>query len=150
VATLREQIVAAMLSALNAGTPGGVPATERTRRLAIPESPTLSAIVLRPARMSAEPVHPPGSPLTRGRMVVEIEMHRSGTAVDRPDALVDPLYEWVLKALVNNALGGLCHGIEEGDSTFEYPATGEYADVKLTTEMIVSFSYRAADPALKT
>lgn len=149
MATIREQILAAMVVALNTGTPGGVPPTERTRRIAVTESAALNSIVLRPQRVLTEEIHPPGSPITRARMTVEIEMKKSGTSADRPDKLVDPLYEWVVKALVGNTLGGLCHGIDEGDSLFTFAETGEFANVVLTTEMIVPFSYVAADPTLK-
>lgn len=153
MATLREQIVAAIVVALNTGTPGGVPAAERTRRIAVQEGASLNSIVVRPTKQSSEPVHRPGSPvppLTKAILTVEVEMLKAGTAADRPDKLIDPLYEWVVKTLVGNTLAGLCHGIEEGESAFEYAEDGEYPNVMLTTEMVVPFSYKATDPASKT
>lgn len=149
MATIREQIVAAMVAALNTGTPGGVPVTERTRRIAVPETAALSSIVLRPVRTIPEEVGSPGSPKSLVRMTVAIEMLIAGSATDRPDKLVDPIYEWVIKALVGNNLGGLCHTITEGESAFDYADAGEYPNVMLTTEMIVPFSHVAADPTLK-
>lgn len=150
MATIREQILAAMVTALNTGTPVGVPQTERTRRLAVQGTATTNSIVLRPTRSTTEEIGSPNSPITRARMTVEVEMQMAGTVADRPDKLIDPLYEWIVKALVNNRLGGLCHGIDEGESSFQYGAEGQYPNVMLTVEMSVPFSYLAADPTSKT
>jgi len=148
VATLREQIVAAIVTALSAGSP---PATVyRTRRAAFQEGAAFEAIVVRPQRALNEEVSRPHAPLTRQRFTVEIEMFATGTATDRPDKVVDALYEWVVQKLVGNNLGQIAHGITEGDSVFDWGDAGEYANVKLTTEMIVSFSYIANDPTRKT
>jgi hypothetical protein len=145
VSTIREQLVVAAVLALNTSTPGGVPAAERTRRAGMPEGAVEKYIGVGPSRDLPEEVGGGGGPLMRSSLTLAVEMWAPGSDADRPDKVVDPLYEWVVKTLGGNALGGLALDIVEGESTFEYGG-GEYPYVKLTTEMIVSYQHVVNDP----
>lgn len=149
MSSIREQAIAAVIAALNVG--GAPVTTERTRRAAISEGASLLAIVVRPARSTTEEIDKRmAHALTRQTLTLDVEMFATGTDTLRPDQVVDGLYVWVISKLIGNSLGGLVHTITEGDSEFEWGDPGEYSNVKLTTQMVVSFQYVPNNAALKT
>jgi hypothetical protein len=146
--SVREQVIVAVIDALNTGSP--IVVSQRTRRRDYGETATLLAMNVKPVRSVVEEVGKPGSPLTREFLTLEIEMVAVGTATDRPDTVVDQLYVDMIARLVGNNLGGLVHRISEGDSEWTFPEVGDYANVVLTTQLIVSFQHLAADATLRT
>jgi len=152
--TVREQVIAAVVTTWNTGTPGGVPQLERTRRAAIPQSPTLMSALVYPVRNVPEEIGRPSGPIVRAQLTVAIEMRAVGTDATRPDTVVDAIYEWAVKALVPQAfgvaLGGVAHDVVEGEGEYDYGKDGEYPTVLLKTEFTVSYQHLAHDPTVKT
>lgn len=104
MATLRKQIVDAVLLALNTSTPVGVPTATRLRQSQVEadEQPSISVYP------GDEPVRPatnrPGPLVVRSLQIV-VEARANG---DEPDVLLDPLLAWIEKA-VPSAISTLWH-----------------------------------------
>ena len=143
MASVREQIVVAAIAALNAGTPGGVPAAERTRSTAVEEA-GLPSIIVYPTRetSASAPAH---GPIVHRRLTLAVECRAKGDGTVRPDQAVDPLVVWVIKALAGSVLGGLAHVIEEGDITFAYEQ-GEAPLCLAVVEMVVEHQHLVTNP----
>lgn len=149
MASVRDQIVAAAIVALNTGTPVGVPQAERVRTAAI-EPSELPSIIVYPSHDTNEAIGGDGGPLVRARFTMVVECRAAGTSSIRPDQAVDPLYVWVVKALVNNRLpdgagGFLNHFMNEGDTTFSYEE-GDAPYCLAATEMIAVYQHLVGDP----
>lgn len=144
MSTVREQIITAAVAALNTGTPGGVPATERERVAAVEEQDGAGAIALYPVRDVPEEVGGGGGPLMRCRLTLAVEVWAKGTALLRPSQAVDPMLVWIVKTLAGNRLGGLAHDIVEGETIFAYEA-GDNPWCRATVELIVSYQHLVSD-----
>ena len=143
MSSVREQVLTAVMAALNTGRPSGVPAAERTRVIAL-EAGQLPSSVLVPRRESVEQRGGRFGPLVERRLTVEIE-HRafggSGVAVDQA---ADALLSWPVKALCGNTLGGLAAEIRESGTEWQY-AEGEKPFVLAVQSFEIAYTTRVAD-----
>jgi hypothetical protein len=109
MATLRERIIDAVVTALNAGRPADVP--EATRLKTTPYEPSqLPAMTVYPVREDVEDVGGRFGPLVKRALTLRVECRAIGDPVDRN---LDPLLAWATKALSGNDLGGLVIDIAE-------------------------------------
>lgn len=109
MATLRERIIAAALTALNTGRPADVP--EATRLKTTPyEATQLPAMTIYPVREDVEDVGGRFGPIVKRALTLRIECRATGEPVDQK---LDPLLAWATKALSGNNLGGLVIDIAE-------------------------------------
>lgn len=109
MATIREQILAAILTALNTGTPGGVPMAVRGRTMPY-EAAQLPAMALYPVREEVENAGGRFGPIVKRRLTFNVEIRATGALSDQ---VLDPITAWLTKALAGNTLGSLTHEIEE-------------------------------------
>lgn len=150
MSTILEQIVAAMVTELNTGTPVGVPTAQRSRHKEIkPAEEPGGAISVYPLRNQPVEVGGRWGPLTAARATILIDCTAIGTALVRPDQAVDPLRAWVVKKLAGNTYGGLAHDTEESDTTFEYEH-GDAPICRAGVEMIVSYQHLTADAEMRS
>lgn len=109
MATLRERIIAAALTALNTGRPPGVP--EATRLKTTPYEPLqLPAMTIYPVREDVEEVGGRFGPIVSRTLTFRVECRATGEPVDQK---LDPLLAWATKALAGNNLNGLVIDIAE-------------------------------------
>ncbi len=148
MATIREQVIAAAVLALNTGTPVGVPTAERERGVAISE--TSSAVIsVYPLLETVEGVGRPSNPIVRCRLTLSVSCWARGTVSQRPSQAVDPLLAWVVKALGANRYGGLAHDTRRGDLSFKYDH-GENPWCQATQEMVIDYQHLVADAEART
>ncbi|WKZ15433.1 MAG: hypothetical protein QY317_16175 [Candidatus Jettenia caeni] len=114
MASIREQILSAILTALNTGRPQGVP--QATREGKEYESSQLPSVTIRPQGEVVGQVHGRRG-LIRGRQLkVVVECRGSGNI---PDQALDTYLVWITKALDGNTLNGLANDmVEEGQITW--------------------------------
>ena len=107
MSTIRDQLIARMVTELNTARPVGVPEFERVMNR--PKEPEqLPANVVYPVRESPVPVHNRRSPLVERTLTVRIEMRMIGN-----DSGVDPSHVWVTKTLMPSRLSNLCSEVNE-------------------------------------
>jgi hypothetical protein len=109
MSTLRERIIAAVVTALNTGRPSNVP--EATRLKTTPYEPSqLPAITVYPVREEVEDVGGRFGPIVKRALTLRVECRATGDPVDQK---LDPMLAWATKALSGNDLGGLVIDIAE-------------------------------------
>lgn len=121
VTTIREQIIAALLTALGktAGAPTGLTIhRERTRPI---ESDSLPAIMV---YCDDEEPKPLGkvqyrAPLTERQLSIALECRAQGDGTMSPDQALDPILIWAAAAVAaDESFGGLANGLEEGKTVW--------------------------------
>ena len=142
MSSIREQIVAAAVVALNTGRPADVPEFVRTR-----------VEDLRATQLPANDIHPaqpriagpgPGganSPLVRRAITLRVRMSagpNAGLGL-APDQAADPSYVWAVKVLSGNRFGGLATGTLEVDPPDEGGFTFRYVDDVPVCEIVADF-----------
>lgn len=128
--SIREQIIIAMLAALNVatvtksdGTVVSKPAAltvhrERTRPIEIDSLPAIMVYD------DDDPPKPLGqqqyrAPLTEHQLTASLELRAAGSAGVPPDAALDPLYVWAMLAICADVtFGGLASEVEEGKTAW--------------------------------
>lgn len=143
MSSVREQVIAAVMTALNTGRPGGVPATERTRMLAL-EASQLPSTVLVPRRESVQFKGGRWSPLVERTLTVELEHRALGSAGVTPDQAADAQLSWPVKALCGNTLGGLAMEIRETGTEWGYSDEGQ-PGVLASQSFEIAYTTRVAD-----
>lgn len=112
MATVREQILDAVVTALNAGAPAGFPVATRTNP--DPYEPgALPAVTVFPTDESVSDVGASGhrrGPVTNRRLTFRVECRAIG---EPPETALDPMIAWVVKALAGSTMGGLAHDVQE-------------------------------------
>lgn len=111
MSSIRDQILDAIIAALNTATPGGVP--QATRDYINPlEGSDLPAISVRASREESEGKPNRFGPLRQRRLTVRVECFAAGSPGDEE---LDPLVTWAGKVLSGDAgrFGGLAHCTEE-------------------------------------
>lgn len=104
-----------LVTALNTGTPGGVPQAARSRTKPY-EAASLPAVSVYPLREAAERVGGKTGPIIKRRLTIRIECRAVGEPADQ---VIDPMVAWVTKALAGNTLNNLAHDIEETGTEWE-------------------------------
>lgn len=144
--TIREQIIQAVLSALNTGRPGGVPAAIRSRYHNLIVS-ALPAVTVFPESCVPVAIQQPRGPLVEWSLNLVVECVAAGDAGMSPDAAVDPLVAWVTKVLGANRFGGLAIRTDEGKTTFQmgFSGQGRTPLCRARVEIQVQYTTRAND-----
>lgn len=144
MSSLREQILQAVVTALNTSRPTGVPAAERARNWAI-DPDQLPKILVYAGRDSARDVGGRRGPAQEKRLELEIECWAAKSQTLSADAAADPLYLWVVKALADKTLGGLVSGLREDESSIALEEVD--AQICLTTvRLSATYQQRADNP----
>lgn len=141
---MRAQIVAAIVAALNSGTPGGVPATEASRTFAGDEA-ALPSILLYPVRESPEEIHGSGGSVVRAKLLLHLEVRAKGSAGVTADTAADACLSWIGKTLPKNTFGGLALNTASGEINWSFEH-GENPVVLAVQEIEVTFQHLAANP----
>jgi hypothetical protein len=151
MSTIREQIVAAAVTALATGTPPGVPAPVRTR-LDSPSADELPALTVYQAAETVEPMRDlraggvSRGPVVRRSVLLNIEVLTKAGTGEEPDKAADPILAWATKALgaagTFNSLAN--HPADEVGTKFEY----EQAEASFCRSMMtfrIQYQSRADD-----
>lgn len=137
-ASRREQILQAILTTLNTGAPGGVPAFTRSRTREV-EVASLPQGALAPI---SEEVTKEGG---RWNTVAVRTMEFAVDYWNQPaDAATDDGVQWITKALVGQKLGGLAHVIEELGTRWEFQG-GNPPACRATVTLRVRYQSHEAD-----
>lgn len=148
MSTIREQIVAAALTALNTSRPAGVPnVVERSRLFAI-ETSSLPAMTIYPLRDAVFDVGGRRGPKVRRELTLLVECRAKGQVtptVVSSDAAADPLCAWAVAALCDNDLGGLANDISETETNFEYDQATEGQVCMATVAFQIDYESLAAN-----
>lgn len=140
--TIREQIVAAVLAALNAeAKPEGVPACERVSYLAASSSNT-PRMMMYPVRESVARHN--NGPAARRELTVRIDCRAAALAGEGADTLVEGMVAWATKALAGNRLGGLANDVSEVAIDWSFEAS-EYLLVEASVEYSISYQTHVSD-----
>jgi hypothetical protein len=118
-ATVREQILDAVVAALNAAPPAGVPTTTRTQ-ISVSEQIDLPSISVYPVReeVNSSPEHLGRfGPLIERTLYIRIMVIVAG---DVPDSAADPIVGYVSGTLSGASLGGLVNDSVEHGSEWLY------------------------------
>lgn len=107
--SIRDNVLTAVVTALNTDRPGNVPAARR-RRFSAMETASLPVIDVAPVKEHVAPVGGRAGPLVKRSLEFVVRVWTSG---DAPEIKADVAAAWATKALANNRLGGLVHDIEE-------------------------------------
>jgi hypothetical protein len=125
LASIREQIVIALVAALNAeGGPAGLTVhRERTRPIEIDSLPAIMVYndddVPKPL---AAQVY--AAPLTERRLSVAMECRAAGSSGISPDQALDPILVWAAEAVfADEHFGGLASSVEEGRTVWSSKET---------------------------
>jgi len=154
MSTIREEIVAAAVTALATGAPPGVPAPVRTR-LDSPSADQLPALTVYQAAETVEAMRElraggvSRGPLVRRSLLLSVEILTKASAGEEPDKAADPILAWATKALfAAGTFNGLTnHPADEVGTKFEY----EQAETSFCrSTMTFRFQYQSrADDAEK-
>lgn len=121
MSSIREQIIVAAVAALSAGGIGSPPSLtvhrERTRPIEIDSLPAIMVYAEDDAPKTLN--QQSYAPLTEKFLVLQLELRAAGSPGVSPDAALDPLYVWAMKALgADERFGGLANGLEEGKTVW--------------------------------
>lgn len=149
--TIREIIIEAVIAALNTGTPGGVPAAQRSRSFPLDES---DSICVYPVRETPETINGSGGSVVRADLRLAVEVRAKGAPGTSADKQADAALSWIVKALVKNRFsdgsgGHYALDTERGEITWEYEH-GEAPVVLAIQEFIVTYQHLAANPDART
>lgn len=140
MASAREQILAAMLTALNTNRPSGVPVATRTR-LALYTEGALPAINVYPVKEQGGRIGGHAGPALRRKLAIHVDCIANG---DLPDQQLDALIVWCTKTLDGNLLGGLVNSLEPGEILWQYDnAESEYATA--TIQFFVDYATKTGN-----
>ncbi len=162
-ASIREQVVLAVLAALEASTapcPGLSGAAvsqpvgltvhrERTRPI---EIDSLPAILVYsdddvPKPLGEEKYR---APLTERQLTVALECRAQGSASVPPDAALDPITVWAALAIfADETLGGLANGVEEGRTVWK-SQEGDVPIASAKWSITVKFRTSRLDPTSRS
>jgi hypothetical protein len=140
--TVREQIVQAVLAALNGpGKPESVPACERVSYTAA-SSGNVPRMMLYPVKETVERVN--RGPLVKRELTVRVDCRAAALAAEHADALANDMVAWATKALAGSRLGGLAHDVAEiaVDWSFE---PSEYLLVEVSLEFAITYQTQVSD-----
>lgn len=141
MASIRDQILDAVVAALNTATPAGVPQAAR-HRLTPYELANLPAIDVAPIEEQAEGIGPRLNPSAVKRTLrFKVRCWARG---DAPEVAADAMVSWATKVLAGNRLGGLAHGIEEVGTSWTDDVSNDVFGVA-EVEFIAQYQTKAAD-----
>lgn len=159
-ASIREQIVLAIVAALGAATapragglvspPSGLTVhRERTRAI---EVDSLPAIMVYSDDNDPKPLagQAYAAPLTEHQLAVSLECRALGSASIPPDAALDPVLVWAALAIfADERFGGLASGVEEGRTVWN-SHEGDVPVASAKYSITVKFRTSRLDPTSKS
>lgn len=143
---VREQILAAVLTALNTAPPSGVVATRRDRAATVdPASvPTSSLYFVGEAVRRPNASHP----LAVRTLTIGLEATAKGDASTRPSTAVQKQLSWYTARLAASNLGGLANDVRELSHEAKI-VQGEHAFIQVISLFEIDYQTRAADADLR-
>ena len=150
MASIREQILDAVVAALSAGSP---PATVERSRSADLGPADLPSIIVYPIRDQPGDNSSATRPAVLSRLTFVVECRAAASASVRADEAVDPLYVWVVQKLgqqrlADGAGGWLNHDMVEGETAFAYDR-GEAPYCLASIEFDATYQHLRRDPELR-
>ncbi len=145
MATLRKQIVDALVLALNTARPGGVPEATRLRQ-AQNEREAQPAISVYPGEETIKPATNRVSPLVVRSLQVVVEARVTG---DEPDVLLDPLLAWI-EASVTSAVSTLWHDAPQATLVAHEYAIGAVPHGLARLTFLIEYHTRRTSPESAT
>ena len=152
--SIREQIIVALVAALNAGvgTSGITGLTihrERTRPIEIDSLPAVMVYADDDVpKTLAQQVY--AAPLTERQLTLALECRAQGSSGVSPDAALDPVLVWAAQTLLaNERFGGLANGAEEGRTTWN-SREGDVPVVSAKLSFTVRYRTSRLDPTSKS
>lgn len=109
MSSIGDQIVAAMVTALNTSTPAGLPASELDRYddVVLEASSNPKANLVYQVEDDEQPAGSDDAPVQQHEMTVGIRHLALGTSSTTPAQEADKLYAWSVKALTDQRFGNL-------------------------------------------
>ena len=120
MSSIREQALAAIVTALNTGAPGGVPDFDRDRAnphsaASLPAGNVCIAPITQPQESSELVGGKASGPLALKTLLVATECLALGATSE----CLDPMLVWTQAALAGNRLGGIVHRIEQHSTLWQ-------------------------------
>jgi hypothetical protein len=131
--TIRQQILEAVVNAINTGKPGYVPDAEQHRVTPL-DLGRLPAIDVAPGVEEVQRVGGMNGPIVRRSMKFKVRLWVHG---DAPEIKSDALAAWVTSQLVGNPLDGLVIAIEENGTNWIYEVADDIygvAEIEFTAD----------------
>jgi hypothetical protein len=151
MSTIREQLVAAQVTALNTGRPSGVPEFKRSPFLQIDlsDAAPISAEVYAVDDTEDAVGNMNDSPLQDHDLITFIELRAIGPADAIPEVVLDPTAAWVVKALNGNKFNGLSRYTRVVRTQLGRQSDVERPTVKMLVAVLTKFQTRAKDAEQK-
>lgn len=141
MSTLRNQIVTAVVTALNTNRPAGVAEASRLRQSQFEASETPSVSVYPAQESIAQATNRPG-PLVRRELQIVVEARVAG---DEPDELLDPTVAWIEQA-VTQLDSTLIHDAPEAVAVQHEFAVGAVPHGVARVSFVVRYQTRRNNP----
>jgi hypothetical protein len=141
MASLRKQIVDAVILALNTSRPAGVPAASRLRQSQF-EKAEGKSISVYPGDEPTAPATNRPSPLTKRQLTIAVECRVVG---DEPDVLLDPLTSWAESAICN-AMSALWHDEPQLTLTHHEYTIGAQCHGLARLSFVIQYQTRRGNP----
>lgn len=153
MSSIREQILVAIVAALNSpAPPTGVPAAEIGRVRGIPPA-TLPALLVYPGIEAVEPAGSRTSPLMKRRLIVLLEVYAAATPSLAAHQVADPILVHITKRLARQVLMNgavrLTNDVNEGQTGPWKWDQGQSPYVRVPVQLVVEYSTRATDQELR-
>lgn len=114
--SVREEILKAILTALNLSIPTGIPTAIRERSLPL-ELSSLPAYSFYPLRESPEPVNGRLGRVSKRPLTVRFDIWGQGSIIDQ---VADPIYQYIIKILTGGNISSKIDAVIEKNSEWEY------------------------------
>ena len=151
MASIREQIILAAESSLNAGGgPAGLTVhRERTRPIEVDSLPAVMIYAEddQPKPLAAQNYR---APLTERQLTVGLQCRAQGSSSITPDAALDPVLVWASRRMFSDeTFGGLANGVEEIRTVWA-SREGDLPVAAATTHFTIKYRTSRTDPTLKS
>lgn len=143
MSSVREQLVAYAVTALNTGRPTGVPAARRHPG-EVDEALTLPSCRLALLREALTPVAGRAGPLRQRSLTVVLHWRFAGAGAVSPDAAADVALNWATSRLDGSTLGGLALDVQESEVGWEFHQ-GEVPVVRIAQSFEIAYTTRVGD-----
>jgi hypothetical protein len=141
MATLRKQIVDALVLALNTARPSGLPEATRLRQ-SQNEREAQPAISVYPGEETIKPATNRASPVVSRSLQVVVEARAAG---DEPDVLLDPLLAWI-ETSVTRAASPLWHDAPQARLVTHEYAIGAIPHGLAKVTFLIEYQTRRTSP----
>jgi hypothetical protein len=149
-ASIREQIIAALMTALSTGGPSGLTVhRERTRPIEIDSLPAVMVYADDDVpKTLGQQVY--AAPLTERHLTLALECRAQGSSGVSPDEALDPVLVFATQTvLANEKFGGLASGVEEGRTVWS-SREGDVPVASAKVSFTIRYRTSRLDPTSKT